>query len=69
MTVLYTTHYMEEADRLCDRIGIIDGGSMIALGTSAELKARIGRGGNITLEEVFPQHDGTEPARLAERIF
>ena len=53
MTVLYTTHYMEEADRLCDRIGIIDAGKMIALGTPAELKGSIGREGDVTLEEVF----------------
>ncbi len=53
MTVLYTTHYMEEADRLCDRIGIIDAGNMIALGTPSELKASIGKGDDVTLEEVF----------------
>ena len=53
MTVLYTTHYMEEADRLCDRIGIMDGGRMIALGTPSELKASIGKEGDVTLEEVF----------------
>ncbi len=53
MTVLYTTHYMEEADRLCDRIGIMDGGRMIALGTPSELKTSIGKEGDVTLEEVF----------------
>ncbi len=53
MTVLYTTHYMEEADRLCDRIGIMDGGTMIALGSPSKLKASIGKGGDVTLEEVF----------------
>ena len=53
MTVLYTTHYMEEADRLCDRIGIMDGGSMIALGSPAQLKASIDKDGDVTLEEVF----------------
>jgi ABC-2 type transport system ATP-binding protein len=37
MGVLYTTHYMEEAERLCDRIGIVDRGRMIAEGTTAEL--------------------------------
>jgi ABC-2 type transport system ATP-binding protein len=40
-TVLLTTHYMEEADQLCDRIAIIDGGRIAALGTPAELKRRI----------------------------
>lgn len=43
MAVLYTTHYMEEAERLCDRIGIIDTGHLIAEGTSAELVAGLGR--------------------------
>jgi ABC-2 type transport system ATP-binding protein len=37
MAVLYTTHYMEEAERLCDRVGIVDRGRMIAEGTTAEL--------------------------------
>lgn len=37
-TILYTTHYMEEAERMCDRIGIIDKGKIIAEGTLNELK-------------------------------
>ena len=53
MSVLYTTHYMEEADRLCDRIGVMDAGRIIALGTPTELKAQIGDPGTTTLEEVF----------------
>ena len=53
MTVLYTTHYMEEADRLCDRIGIIDSGRVIALDTPAGLKAKVGDPNSTTLEEVF----------------
>jgi len=38
MTIVYTTHYMEEAERFCDRIGIIDNGKIIAQGTFEELK-------------------------------
>jgi ABC-2 type transport system ATP-binding protein len=38
MTIIYTTHYMEEAERFCDRIGIIDKGKIIAQGTLAELR-------------------------------
>jgi ABC-2 type transport system ATP-binding protein len=38
MTIVYTTHYMEEAERLCDRIGIIDNGKIIGQGTLNELK-------------------------------
>jgi ABC-2 type transport system ATP-binding protein len=41
VTVLLTTHYIEEADALCDSIGIIDQGRIIATGTPAELKARV----------------------------
>ncbi len=41
-TILYTTHYMEEAERLCDRVAIIDHGNVIACGTRAELVARVG---------------------------
>jgi ABC-2 type transport system ATP-binding protein len=53
MTVLYTTHYMEEANRLCNRIAIIDGGKIIALDTPEELKKRIGSPDKVTLEDVF----------------
>jgi ABC-2 type transport system ATP-binding protein len=41
-TVIYTTHYMEEAERLCDRIAIVDAGKLLALGTLAELLAEHG---------------------------
>jgi ABC-2 type transport system ATP-binding protein len=42
MGILYTTHYMEEAERLCDRVGIIDEGRIIAEGTRPELVALVG---------------------------
>jgi ABC-2 type transport system ATP-binding protein len=42
MTILYTTHYMEEAEELSDRVGIIDKGKLIALGTQAELTKVVG---------------------------
>jgi ABC-2 type transport system ATP-binding protein len=41
-TVLLTTHYMDEAERLCDRVAVIDQGKVIALGTPKELIARLG---------------------------
>ena len=41
-TILLTTHYMEEADQLCDRLAIIDRGTLLALGTPDELKATTG---------------------------
>jgi ABC-2 type transport system ATP-binding protein len=49
MGVLYTTHYMEEAERLCDRLAIMDGGRMIASGTVAELVETVGEHDQITL--------------------
>ena len=41
MSIILTTHYMEEADLLCNRIGIIDKGKIIALGTPSELKSKL----------------------------
>ncbi len=48
--VLYTTHYMEEAERLCDRVGIIDHGVMLAEGTQRELVSIIGEHDHVRLE-------------------
>jgi ABC-2 type transport system ATP-binding protein len=53
MTVLYTTHYMEEADRLCQRVAIMDGGKIIALDTPHQLRAQLGDPDKVTLEDVF----------------
>jgi ABC-2 type transport system ATP-binding protein len=47
LSVLYTTHYMEEAERLCDRVGIIDEGRLVAEGTRRELVSQIGEGDRI----------------------
>jgi ABC-2 type transport system ATP-binding protein len=44
LTVLYTTHYMEEAERLCDRVAIIDQGRIVALDTPSALQQSIGGG-------------------------
>jgi ABC-2 type transport system ATP-binding protein len=54
-TIVLTTHYMEEAEELCDRIGIIDRGKLIALGTPKEL---IAKNQVKNLEEVFIQLTG-----------
>ncbi|NBB77322.1 MAG: ABC transporter ATP-binding protein, partial [Bacteroidetes bacterium] len=57
MTILYTTHYMEEAWELCSRIGIMDGGTIIKLGIPAELL----RGSSCNnLEELFLQLTGRQ---------
>ncbi|WP_413160646.1 ABC transporter ATP-binding protein [Capilliphycus salinus ALCB114379] len=44
MTILLTTHYMEEVEYLCDRIGIMDGGKLISLGTLQQLRQQHGEG-------------------------
>ncbi|WP_442598730.1 ABC transporter ATP-binding protein [Neobacillus sp. D3-1R] len=49
MTVIYTSHYMEEVEFLCDRIGIVDQGKMIALGTKTDLVNRLAGGTMIKL--------------------
>lgn len=50
VTILYTTHYMEEAERFSDRIGIIDHGTIIAEGTLAQLYTRAGHGDSMVIE-------------------
>jgi ABC-2 type transport system ATP-binding protein len=58
-TIIMTTHYMEEADRLCDRIGIVDRGKLLALDTPTKLKERAPGG---TLIELQIDGDGTAVA-------
>jgi ABC-2 type transport system ATP-binding protein len=53
VTMLLTTHYMEEADYLCNRIGIIDNGKIVAFGTPSELKYKLG-GDIITISLFSP---------------
>jgi len=53
-TILLTTHYMEEADALCERLAIIDHGKVLALGSPAELKDRLGADTVITLTFAEP---------------
>ncbi len=52
-SVLYTTHYLEEAEHLCDRIGIVDHGKLLAEGTLEELQSRVGGEEVITLRGDF----------------
>jgi len=49
-TIVYTSHYMEEVERICTRIAIIDKGKIIATGTNDELKGMINSGEKITVE-------------------
>lgn len=59
MTIFLTTHYMEEADRLCDRVGIINDGELVCLDTPDSLKGASGLN-DPTLEAVFLQKTGRE---------
>jgi ABC-2 type transport system ATP-binding protein len=51
--ILYTTHYLEEAETLCDRVGIMDHGRILAEGTVAELRATVGEGTVVSLKGGF----------------
>jgi ABC-2 type transport system ATP-binding protein len=62
LTMLLTTHYMEEADRLCDRIAIVDHGNLVALGTPVELKQSV-PGANV-VEVQFNREDDAWQSRL-----
>jgi ABC-2 type transport system ATP-binding protein len=56
-TILMTTHYIEEAERLCDRVAIVDHGKVIALGTPRELKERSGDKTRIEVRLAKPEPD------------
>jgi ABC-2 type transport system ATP-binding protein len=58
MSVLLTTHYMEEADQLCERVALLDRGAVMASGAPAELKLALGP--EATLEDVFRHHTGRQ---------
>lgn len=57
-TIIYTTHYMEEAEQLCTRIAIMDKGKIIAIGTKEELKAMVGIHEKISLEILGTDKEG-----------
>ena len=61
-TVIYSTHVMSEVEKLCDVIGIIHGGKLVAEGTLAELQARFGEK---DMEEIFVKAVGGEAALIA----
>lgn len=58
MTVLLTTHYMEEADALCDRVALMHHGTLRAVGSPTELKAKVAD--DATLEDVFRHYAGSD---------
>jgi ABC-2 type transport system ATP-binding protein len=65
LTMLITTHYMEEADKLCDRIAIVDHGNLVALGTPLELKQSV-PGANVV--EVHFQDGSSEWQERLEKL-
>jgi ABC-2 type transport system ATP-binding protein len=69
-TVFLTTQYLEEADQLCDRLAIIDGGLIVREGTPAQLKAdlqqRLGR--EVTLDDVFLDATGRTRTHVAGEV-
>jgi ABC-2 type transport system ATP-binding protein len=64
MTVLYTTHYMEEAAELSNRVGIIDHGELIALGTQKELTEQVGQAETLLLHV----DENQQPEKLAAAL-
>ncbi len=64
MTLFLTTHYMDEAERLCDRVAIIDGGKIIALGSPSELKAQIPGNDIISLSVEAPSGAFAEEVKM-----
>jgi len=66
MTVFLTTHYMEEADQLSDRVAILDQGRIVALDTPEQLKAEYGQNEKSTLEDIFVQLTGKYLGRGSE---
>ncbi len=58
-TIFLTTHYMDEADKLCHRVAVMNLGKVAVIGTPAELKASLGRS-DATLDDVFAHFTGSE---------
>lgn len=65
LTVLYTTHYMEEAEELSDRIGIIDHGKLIAVGKQKDLTETVGEH---DILRIGLEHDGLDSSKLTTAL-
>ncbi|MCS7484752.1 ATP-binding cassette domain-containing protein [Umezawaea endophytica] len=68
LAILYTTHYMEEAERLCDRVGVIDAGRLVAEGTRRELVALLGERDRISLSVDGDLGHAEDVARLVPAV-
>jgi ABC-2 type transport system ATP-binding protein len=68
-TILLTTHYIEEAEKLCDRVAIVDEGCIVAMGTPREIQERALAHSTIEIECSAPLDNGAMPAwREAEKV-
>ena len=68
MSIFYTTHYMEEAERLCDRIAIIDEGVILAEGTRRELVDLVGQMDRVSLSATGQLQAAVEALAMIERV-
>ena len=68
MTVFLTTHYMEEADQLSQRVAFLDRGRIVALDTPTRLKAEYGKDEKATLEDIFIQLTGSDLRQGSEEL-
>lgn len=67
-TIIYTSHYMEEVESLCHRVGIIDNGKLIALGTMQELKNMLAEDGKLQLKINTPSFNVTDEIKKMRGI-
>lgn len=68
-TVIYTSHYMEEIERICTRIAILDHGRSIAIGTKEELKGMIKTGETVTVEAVALEDEALQEIMHLPHVF
>ena len=75
-TILYTTHYMDEVEELCDRLAIIDQGRILAMGTESEIKKTVGENsiiritGNIkreVIDDLVKEHSSLKVESIKDR--
>ena len=67
-TIIYTSHYMEEVERLCKRVLIMDHGRSVASGTPDELKAMVGTGERISVETGAISEAAIESVRMLPHV-
>lgn len=68
-TVIYTSHYMEEVEQICDRIMIIDHGRALATGTTEELKSMIKTGETVTIDSIALTEEQIEAINCLPHVF